>query len=425
MIMSYILLLIFLYYMFLNSFSFDIVGYTSIAVVSLIVLILTIFRPNLTKVLYVSLILRIIIIFINTYVAPIPNSFGDTTNFQDIAYEWSQYNFIDLVYLFPAFTSNSISWLLAFFYFLFGFSQLLGHSLSLLFGMISIYMVWSVLNKIWGETVANKTIWIFALFPTVVLYSCLILREVYIIFFIIFVLDGIVDWYQKKKIVSLVQIFIGFLFATFFHTAMIFGLVVFFAILLMQTSIILFLNLKNLNLNLKNFLVFLLLMLSILFIYKQDYRFSKIGSLKDIDGKKSLIFKHMKDFSTGDASYPSWTVPKKVDDIYVVGPMRIMYFLFSPFPWDVKKNSHMLGTLDGFFYLYLTFLIIINIKIILSNPILRIIFSIFLVYLVVYGISIGNFGTGIRHRTKLFVILIILVAPFIPKLSFSSKGHHR
>ena len=202
--------------MFLNSFSFDIVGYTSIAVVSLIVLILTIFRPNLTKVLYVSLILRIIIIFINTYVAPIPNSFGDTTNFQDIAYEWSQYNFIDLVYLFPAFTSNSISWLLAFFYFLFGFSQLLGHSLSLLFGMISIYMVWSVLNKIWGETVANKTIWIFALFPTVVLYSCLILREVYIIFFIIFVLDGIVDWYQKKKNCFISSNFYWFYICDFF-----------------------------------------------------------------------------------------------------------------------------------------------------------------------------------------------------------------
>jgi len=37
-------------------------------------------------------------------------------------------------------------------------------------------------------------------------------------------------------------------------------------------------------------------------------------------------------------------------------------------------------------------------------------------YLVVFGLAIGNFGTGIRHRAKFVAALIVLAAPLIPRL---------
>ena len=37
-------------------------------------------------------------------------------------------------------------------------------------------------------------------------------------------------------------------------------------------------------------------------------------------------------------------------------------------------------------------------------------------YLLVFGLAIGNFGTGIRHRAKFVVGLIVLAAPLFTKL---------
>ena len=39
----------------------------------------------------------------------------------------------------------------------------------------------------------------------------------------------------------------------------------------------------------------------------------------------------------------------------------------------------------------------------------------------VHGIGVGNFGTGIRHRSKFAVIFILLAAPLLKKIIFKKK----
>ena len=55
-------------------------------------------------------------------------------------------------------------------------------------------------------------------------------------------------------------------------------------------------------------------------------------------------------------------------------------------------------------------------------PTLKIILILLLAYLVVYGIGVGNFGTGIRHRSKFAIIFIILAAPLLPKIILNIKN---
>jgi hypothetical protein len=38
-------------------------------------------------------------------------------------------------------------------------------------------------------------------------------------------------------------------------------------------------------------------------------------------------------------------------------------------------------------------------------------------YYVLFGMSTGNFGTGLRHRTKFIIVLILMVAPWIPNIT--------
>ena len=41
-------------------------------------------------------------------------------------------------------------------------------------------------------------------------------------------------------------------------------------------------------------------------------------------------------------------------EIIYLTPIRIFYFLYAPFPWDIKRPGHLMGLFDVIFYLYLS-----------------------------------------------------------------------
>ncbi len=124
---------------------------------------------------------------------------------------------------------------------------------------------------------------------------------------------------------------------------------------------------------------------------------------------------------SGGAAYPEWTIINSPTEILYKTPVRALYFLFSPFPWDIKKKVHLVGMIDGLFYMALVFLIFRNLKVIWKDPALRIILLILFCYFLIFGIGVSNFGTGLRHRSKFFIELVILAAPFIPRFVFFKK----
>jgi len=118
---------------------------------------------------------------------------------------------------------------------------------------------------------------------------------------------------------------------------------------------------------------------------------------------------------------PEWTKIYSAIEILYKAPIRSMYFVFAPFPWDVKEIRHLIGMFDGFFYMYFVYLIMSNIKNIWKDHSLRIILVILLAYIFVFGFGVGNFGTSIRHRSKFVIIFILLAAPLIKKVIFYKK----
>ena len=74
---------------------------------------------------------------------------------------------------------------------------------------------------------------------------------------------------------------------------------------------------------------------------------------------------------------------------------------------------------DAFLYMYLSYLVFKNRKVIWKDPTLKILLLILLSYIFVFGIGVGNFGTGIRHRSKFVVIFILLAAPLLKKFILS------
>lgn len=401
--------------------NFDFNGSSFLIIVTFFTYFLAKRNPSLATILYIALFLRIFVILLNQILIVLPDGVGDAGRFELRAYELSKLGISNLLLNYPGFDSFFISWFIAIFYSLFGQSELMAKALSLFFGMYSIYLGCVVSKKIWGPNISKKVGWTLAIFPTLILYSCIILREAYIYFFLLVALNGIVDWIRFKNLKSFIKLFIGFTLAAHFHGAMIIGLITFFLVIFYQNLRKLFINIVKLNLSLKSFSYFIVILTLSFIVAMKEIKVPKIGSLTNFDEKIDLILTQIKNVDKGTAKYPRLAVPENKSELYYKIPIRIIYFVGAPFPWDINKLGHIIGFLDGVLYLALTFLIIRNRKIILSNPILKIILLILISYLIVYSIGVGNFGTGIRHRSKFVFIFILLAASLLPKITLHKK----
>ncbi|MDC0940525.1 glycosyltransferase family 39 protein [Candidatus Pelagibacter sp.] len=413
--------------MFQINLDFDLIGFVSLFLVSGIFIFIAVSRPKISLILIVALIVRLTTLFVSENVFALPDSWGDAGVFEQKAIEWSKDGFLNVFGLYPVgngFDSFFISWIIAFPYSIFGPSKLMGQSISLLFGMWSVFLGWKTANKLWNQKAANKAGWFFALFPTLVLYSCFMLREAYIYFFLLLAINGIINYFREKSLKSFILVFIGFIGATLFHEAMIVGLIIFLGIIGFQKIQNILIKFTKLKINLSNilFVIFICFAINQLILSRNAYLTNnKVGSLGNINEKLDLVIERAIGYHDGSARYPDWLVPDNRIEVIYKSPMRILYFLFAPFPWDIKKPIHYLGFLDSIIYAFVVYLIIRNINVIWTDPVLRIIFLVSLAYIIVFGIGVGNFGTGIRHRSKFIIMLVLLITPFLPKFTFKKK----
>ncbi len=124
----------------------------------------------------------------------------------------------------------------------------------------------------------------------------------------------------------------------------------------------------------------------------------------------------------GSAAYPESIIPRDSSDLILTLPFQVSYFLFSPFPWDIKRPAHFVGLLDGMLYFAIFFLIFRNIKNVWANPSSRIVLLIILPLVLAFALGTGNFGTGLRHRAKFAAVFIALAAPLLPYLLMRGRN---
>ena len=398
----------------------DLIGLSSILLVVLITLLLALRWPETSRFLLVALILRLIFLIINNYLFFMPDGDMDGLVFEELAWKWSQVGILNLFNNYSGPGAHFLSFLIAIPYSFLGRSFLMAQSFSIFFGIGSVFLSWILAKKIWGDGIAIKVGWTVALFPTLVSYSVLVMREVYITFFLLVAFYGLVKWIEEKNLKFFFVTILGFISASFFHGGSIVGLFVFLLIVTIYTFIeaVRLLMINKIKINVLMFLAFSIFIISLYTTNKIGFDY--IGYFDNITDLNQLSNITQTRF-VGDADYPEWTKINSSAEIFYKVPVRIIYFLFSPFPWDITKLKHIVGLLDSFLYLCLFYLIVINIKVIWNNNALKTILIILFFYFIAFSFGVGNFGTGIRHRSKFVIELILLAAPLIPKLEFTGK----
>jgi hypothetical protein len=398
----------------------NILGITSLLIVAGFTLLIAIRWPSIATVLFVAFLVRAGAVLFHFYVAPLPDSGNDAVALERIAWEWAQGGVRLWWDNFTGPSSYFLSWILAFFYIVTDRSLLMAQAVSLWFGMGTVMLGWLLARELWNEKAAKKAAWVLALFPTLVLYSALTMREAYVWFFMLVALLGVVRWGKKGHFLSVLLAFAGFVGATFFHGAMIVGAFAFTLLLLLRSSWRVLVSLSRARIRLlSSFLVFVMFAFGAWYL-AGGLEIPKIGTWQqavEVERQLTRI-----DKGTGDtAAYPSWTVPQNASEVFWKTPIRVAYFLFAPFPWDVRSARHLIGVVDGLLYVGLVFLLWKNRRHLWFDPGGRLMLLVLVAMILIFSIAIGNFGTGIRHRAKFVAALIVMAAPALPRLVLYSK----
>lgn len=396
-------------------------GYIFLLIILFVILLKFKKYPEVKKILLIAFILRATLVIISQNdLVTLPDSGADSLIFEQKAQKFSRIEGFSVVYSFFKTDSFLLSRIISIFYIIFGESKMIAQTISVALGTASVYLVYQLCIILWDHRSANKAAWVVAFFPTLILYSSLILREIYVVFFLLLGLIGIANFLKKKSFGQFLVAISSFYILTLFHGPMGLGGLVFVSYTFLMTIKKQLICLSRLKINIIYLFVMIISSIPLILYFTNNLGFPYIGNIDAILILDKIIDR-INFYIQDSASYPTWFYINNNYELLTKGTLKVIYFMYAPFLWDLKKTVHIIGFFDAMFYLILTFYIIKNWNAICSNSVTRTFFLILVIYLIIYGIGVGNFGTGIRHRSKFFVIFVILAAPKIQKFLFSFK----
>lgn len=381
--------------------------------------------PNLKKIIWVASIIRIISVLIHEYVFKVPDGTKDAISFEANVWKYSQLPFIDFIYSFNSVSkAYTFTWFLSFFYRIFGRSALLLESVHIIIGLFSILLVYKLSWLLSGNTIKSKqSTAIFAFFPTIILYSVIILREVYIVFFMLLISIFLVKWLKSNRIIFALVSLLLFLPLYFLHGGLMVGSVMIFVILIYDSIKNIYNSIKNDQLLIPQigFLFFTLLMAGFFFDKLSGLNIPYFGESNKILTLSRIVFQ-AEVTNTGGSVYPIWLIPDSLSSFFLLIFPRLVYFLFSPFIWDIRAINHLLGIVDGIMIAFLFYWIIKGIVREKHNQIISTLLIILIPLLITYSWGVGNFGTALRHRSKFIPVFIAISTIYVPKITLTKKS---
>jgi len=129
-------------------------------------------------------------------------------------------------------------------------------------------------------------------------------------------------------------------------------------------------------------------------------KFGNINTLEDV--RRLQAYR-----AQGRAAYLENFHPVKPIDIIWQLPIRIIYFLFTPFLWMVSSSADFIGLADVAIYIVLMICAWKRRNNWLYSKRASPLMLMFLILLAVFAMGSSNYGTTIRHRFKIVPMLII------------------
>lgn len=135
---------------------------------------------------------------------------------------------------------------------------------------------------------------------------------------------------------------------------------------------------------------------------------AKVYTLISAENPLSPILDIYNSSNRGAAGYPAWLFTTSPSRALLILPVRIIYFLFSPFLWMVQSFRHVAGLINGIamvfaFYYASTFFVR---RVSGGSSALLFVALFILLFIVVFSAAVKNFGQAFRHRAKILPLLV-------------------
>lgn len=386
--------------------------------------------PKISSIILISFIIRIVLVFVDIYFIPLPEAHAgsDVPMFESIAFKWSQ---MGLPWLLSHFISGSLmySWIIGLIYSFIGRNLFIVQGINALFGALIVLNVYLIGKELWSYKEAYLAAIISSLFPTLVYFSAILLREISVIWSFTLGVYFIVVWFKRMDLRSFIVGVVLFLLSLGFHTAMIYSLLV----LIIPVIILLISTVKNgYPKSLSKFLSeILVLSLAFIFIYKTSWGLEKIGGIisnnttpptppVSINRFKMILstlinyLPNVEKIAARDrAAYLTALQIRGFLDFFWQTPIRVIFFLFSPFVWQVRIPLDLFGFFDSLLYIIMGLIILFSLRKIFKNGSALLVFFFLLVGVVLFASTTSNYGTALRHRAKFSPLMIVLCVPFL------------
>ena len=300
---------------------------------------------------------------------------------------------------------GSYAYVMGFIFKLIGVNRLFGQFLMLLCSVVAIHFFLAILNIIDIDyRNKKKALLIVCLLPNFAILSVLFLREAIVTMLITISLYLFLKWFLEKSIYFLLLSLLACFCACYFHSGSAGLIVGYIIILFLYNSYKERFTLSVLNIIIVTFLV---VIMGYLFLNYSDILFSKIANVDDISDIANTL-------DYGGSSYARYVGDSSsIRNMVFFTIPRILYFLFSPFPWQWRGLADIIAfCFSSMFYYSAAKSAIANIRFInkknKDKTIAIIIISISIVFVFAWGVS--NTGTAARHRDKLVMLFATLYA---------------
>lgn len=350
------------------------------------------------NILLLGLILRLIILFADTYHwFPVLHSGGDSETFHAIAKANQIYDEQRKLTNYTPF--------LTFLYSITHSSRIIAQYFNLVMGVSILFIVRKIFEILdIDNKIALISMIILACMPNFVIFSGILLREAWVEFFVILSVYFFVRWFIGGNSLNIPLCMGSILLAAVMHSG---TLVVIMGYILAFTSYNPSTGQVQFSSNTVSFVIIATVMVMLLGD-SSDMFTGKFQSASSSDGLLATINADTK----GDSAYLAWI---KADNLWMgllFSPLKMFYFLFSPLPTNWRGFGDIVAfMIDSSFYIFLCWNIVRNYR--FSNKFGNIkLFLLIGLSISVFVFAFGTYtaGTALRHRAKLLPMLTVLYA---------------
>lgn len=393
----------------------DVISTIIIAIHSIIFFVI-LTRYTKTKgeyvILFLAYALRLFFLYWDIYARHIfilPNSGADSEMFHHFAVQFALGG--------DASRGGFYSIVVGLIYTMFGEQRILAQYANILFSLYTILLLKKMMEELSLSTRVRRTMLVvIAFLPNYMVISSILLRESVIILLLTLSLFFFMKWWQNGRFGIFLVAMIFPMIAALFHSGAIAQSVAIGVCYILYRPA----N-KKFLFSFKTITAGLLFSCMFLFIhaYFGEVVFSKfqdLNSVTDVSAKVSS-------YTSGSSAYLGNQQVESIPQMIVYTPVRMVYFIASPMPWDFRGLTDIFAFLfSGMFFIISYFLAFYALKQ-QHHPYKSLIIALLMMAIfsaLVFAWGVSNAGTALRHREKFFPIYALMLAVSACRI----KQHH-